>query len=165
MNLTSKQDAAVTSAPDRAREAILALLLPLQQQAAALREDLAQIDLEQTPLEAALAALDEESRARSKAPTKTKKPFVTQADVQSVCQTLLNENRSLSLNDLKVRAKEKLSREQGFNLNGFGLRFKECLASSTFSMSSEGVVTLADIAASRAARSVVDNPTRRALVD
>lgn len=165
MNHTSPRDADMFNATDRARQAILAELLPLQEQAAALREQLTRVESEQAPLEAALAALDEQSKGRTKSTTKGKKPCAKKADVEAVCQTLLIDNGSLSLDDLEALAKDKLSREQGFNLSGFGLRFKECLASDSFSVSADGVVTTADKVASCVTRSAVDNPTRHAIMD
>lgn len=165
MNATLKQDPAMPSATDRAREAILAELRPLQEQATTLREQLALAEAEQAPLEAALAALDELNKGRRKAATKGKSLCAKKTDVLAVCQSLLIDNGSLPKDDLESLAKEKLSREQGFNLSGFGLRFKECLASTAFSVSAGGVVTLAGTTTSRAVHSVVDNPTRNAIMD
>jgi hypothetical protein len=165
MNQPSELEAAATNATDRARQAILAELLPLQEQATALRERLSLVESEQAPLAAALTVLEEQRKGQGKESAKGRKPCAKKADVEAVCYALIFDNRSLPQDDLEGLAKAKLSREQGFNLSGFGLRFKECLASAAFSVSASGIVTLAPTTPSTTSRSVVDNPAPSAIMD
>lgn len=139
-----------------AREAILSQLEPIERQADGLRHRLAELEAEKAPLEAALAALDESKKPKGR---KAAKPCAKKPDVEAVCRSLLSEDGSLSRGDLEARAKKKLSGELGFSLSGFGLRFKQCLASNGFVVSEAGIVTLTRTAGSGEPDSVVDkNP-------
>jgi len=125
-----------------ARSSLLKQLEPLAIEHAEAKERLDAIEQTKTMLEAALKALEEPRKAKSKATRKASKPYARKDDVMAVCVALVQANQPIAKSDLKSLAKHKLSEDQGFNLSGVSLRLSECLASETFQVDADGMVTV-----------------------
>lgn len=133
----------MSTAIDTAREALLSELEPLKQAYEQTKTQLEAIELSKKQLEAALKAL-QNGRGRSKASRGAPKPCARKSDVHDVCKAIVAENPNIPKADLEELAKEKLSLELGFNLSGFGLRFREVLSSGTFIVDEAECVAIAN---------------------
>jgi hypothetical protein len=123
-----------------------ALLAELEQLGPAYEEQKAKVAMmEQTmkQLEAALKVLQPGRVGRGKASRGDARPCARKSDVHEVCKALVLQNGSILKADLEELAKEKLSMELGFSLSGFGLRFKEVLASPSFDCDESDNVSIA----------------------
>lgn len=123
-------------------EALLSLIEPLTRETEELQQRLAEIEIEKAPLDAALKELRPGKKGRTKAKSKAAKPSASKANVHAACLALVKTNPGISKDELKELAKHKLSHELGFDLRGFELRLKECLASDTFSISADESVSI-----------------------
>lgn len=130
----------MTVAINHAREAIELQLEPLRQEATELEERLAAIKKSKTRLEAALKALAEPKATKSRKPSR---PCAKKETVMKVCLSIVMDKGPISKADLQRLAKDKLT-ELGYSLGGFQLRIGECLASKDFTVTDDGLVSLAE---------------------
>ncbi|MCA8998765.1 MAG: hypothetical protein KDA80_17330 [Planctomycetaceae bacterium] len=108
-------------------------LSPLEEEASRLRTLLADVEDQSARLTAALAAL---TAGHSKSRTaKRGKPCATKQEVATILVGLLEDNGSLTVDDLEGLAKDKLSNQLGKSLSGFRLRYQEALADPRFAVS------------------------------
>lgn len=135
---------------EQIEQVILSELAPLDEQAARLRSELGAIDDKRNRMIAAVEALGL-GRKKAKS-TRRSKPCATKVEVVQILVDLLKDNCSLSTEDLDGLAKDRVSRDLGKSLSGFGLRFKEALADPRFIVDADGECVLAPIDALAPAR-------------
>ena len=126
---------------EQIEQVLLTELAPLDEQAARVQTDLDAIDDKRNRLNAAIEALGS-GRKKAKSTRRTK-PCATKAEVVQIVMDLLKDNGSLSMEDLDGLAKDRLSRDLGKSLSGFGLRFREALADPRFIVDADGDCVLA----------------------
>jgi len=140
---------------DATREFILGQIKAIASRIPAAKKVVAEAQKEVERLEADKARLESSlnelkpGKKKSKAggeaskATKPKKRSAKQKDVREVCLAVVKENLAITKADLESFAKHKLEDDLGFDLKGFGLRFGEVLSSDTFSVATDGTVSIA----------------------
>lgn len=118
-------------------EALLALIAPIDREVTELEARLQGLNGSKAPIEAALKAL------KSTKKSKKTKPSPKQEDVREVCLTLVTENPGIKKLELEELVKHKLTEELGFDLKGFARRRNEVFNSDTFTIATDGTVSLA----------------------
>ncbi len=143
-----------------ARDAVRALLAPIETEVVSLRERLAKLEADREKLIAADKALAPSAKAAGKAA----KPCVKKADVLAALEAIVTDNPGVAKADLIDLAKDKLSRDLGFNLSLTGRWFPECLASDVFKIAGDDTVTLthpAAVSSVNNAPATVEQATRK----
>ena len=137
------------------RQNLLAELEPIEQEATKLKTRLNELATTKAQLKAALKALEPKKNGKAKASSKAAKPSPKQKDVREVATALVKENSSIDKADLEALVKQKLTDERGFDLKGFEMRWKEVIASGTFSVDADGTVSMAHAKAEPASHTTV----------
>ncbi|MEM7517066.1 MAG: hypothetical protein AAF368_09120, partial [Planctomycetota bacterium] len=107
------------------KEALEAIVRPLQEEKRRLAERIAEIDVTLKPLEAAIGPLGGVVRAGRRAKAKTGRRTVTQEDVRGVLVELVTATPGVSEEALLNRAKQTLKVRDGLDLKGFSNRCRE----------------------------------------
>lgn len=118
-------------------EALLALIAPIDREVTELETRLNALKGSKAPIQAALKAL------RSTKKSKKTKPSPKQEDVREICLALVASNPGIKKTELEELVKHKLTEELGFDLKGFARRRNEVFNSDTFSIATDGTVSLA----------------------
>ncbi|TWT48925.1 hypothetical protein [Botrimarina hoheduenensis] len=128
------------------KEALEAIVLPLQEEKRALTERIAEIDITLKPLEAAISPLEGKARGKKKPNPGATARTVTQEDVRKTLLRLLDVKPAASKESLLAAAKKSLKVEQGLDLKGFSNRCREVLSEEPFHVDEAGRVRLIDAA-------------------
>ncbi len=131
---------------DKAREAVLAELEPLEQKEAELQNQIDEVRESIAPLKAALKELTPNKKNKPKTTRKDAKPCAKKQDVQAVCLALVADNPSITKEELEGLAKHKLVEELGFSRNGLALQLNKHLSSDAFVVAADGAVAIASVA-------------------
>ncbi len=132
---------------EKARETVLAELNPLERKEAELQNQIDEVHQSIAPLKAALKELTPSRKNKLKATRKDAKPCAKKPDVQAVCLALVEDNPSITKEELEELAKHKLVEELGFSRNGLALQLNKYLSSDVFVVAADGAVAIASAAA------------------